>query len=557
MPTPQVDAVPGGAPVHTRTTLVASGPGTQSTDPAATSGTTPGFYTWVWEMDLARQPVASQPYLSESSRTAFMVEDETSTRKHTAVVTTMVRDFNVVQGGQIHDTVTVAGLPDSHGDFAGEGGWVGDVDEIVHTAYGPLAEQPADDLDLTTAPVLGTATTPARNGTSMIGLDGEFQVAADNSAAGWYVIVSTFVGDDRVDAFTSSPGDRMEMAFVPVDTTTAVESWLVTDADAEVPAGQPFQDTAHLTGTTVDGGYLEFEAYGPFVEGQTPAESPESLVWTSEKISASTAGTYRSGILTSDLPDGAPWGDVYWVATYYGPDGEQIVRGQFGDPSEITRVVEPTEPVVTTLAVPESLLGSPSHDVAYVSGPVADASTLTFAAYRQDTGDDATLDELVFDSAQTPTAIYHGGAYESPEVTFDAVGTYYWVETLTGPDGEVVHVGEPRLPGETTTVVDEPEAPPAPSPEPEAPPAPSPGPEVAEPGAALAVTGAQASRPAAAAVMLLAAGVLIAGLVRRRAAGHRRPARPGAPDGPAGPRGFRSPAGAHADGLYRPAGRQP
>lgn len=545
VPTEQVDTTPGAAPVQATTTLVATEAGMQSTDVAATAASAPGFYTWVWELDHASQPVASQPYIEGSVTTAFMIEDETSSVRHTAAISTMVRDVNVVQGGQIHDLVTVSGLPEDHSDFEGLGGWAGDVDEITHTAYGPLAEQPTGDLDLSTAPVLGVATSPAKNGSHVVGTGGEFQVAADDTAAGWYVIVSSFPGDDRLDAFTTSPGDRMEMAFVPTDRTTDVETWLVTDADAEVPAGQPFKDTAHLTGTTVEGGYLEFEAYGPFVEGQESAESPETLLWTSEQIPASTAGTYRSGVVTSELPDGAPWGDVYWVATHYGPDGEQIVRGEFGDPSEITRVVEPTEPVVTTLAVPQSILGSPSHDVAYVSGPVTGASTLTFAAFRQDAGDDVTLDELVFDSTSTPTTIYHGGTYESPEVTFDASGTYYWVETLTGPDGEVVHVGEPRLPGETT-VVDEPEVPAAPSP------APGAGP--------LAVTGAQASRPAAAAVMLVAAGVLVFGIARRRVTGRPRPAHPGIPDGLGGLRVVSSPAGARSadrpDGPDRPVRRR-
>lgn len=517
VPTEQVDTTPGAAPVQATTILIASEAGVQSTDAAATASA-PGFYTWVWEMDKATQPVTSQPYIAGSVRTSFMIEDETSSVRHTAAISTMVRDFNVVQGGQIHDLVTVSGLPEDHSDFEGLGGWTGDVDEITHTAYGPLAAQPTDDLDLSTAPVLGVATSPAKNGSHVVGTGGEFQVAADNTAAGWYVVVSSFPGDDRLDAFATSPGDRMEMAFVPTDRTTDVETWLVTDADAQVPAGQPFKDTAHLTGTTVEGGYLEFEAYGPFVEGQEPAESPETLLWTSEQIPASRAGTYRSGVVTAELPDGAPWGDVYWVAAYYGPDSERIVRGELGDPSEITRVVEQPEPLVTTLAVPESVLGSPSHDVAYVSGPVVDASTLTFAAYRQHAGDDVALDELVVDTSNTPTTIYHGGTYESPEVTFDAPGTYYWVETLTGPDGEVLHVGEPRLPGETTTVVDVPVPPVAP-------------PHEAAPGA-LASTGAQASTAAGAALLMLVAGLLLASIAQHRAAARRLVGAAGAGDAP-------------------------
>lgn len=451
VPTAEVTDVPPGALVQAQGTLRASGPGVQRTDSDGNRALLPGFYTWVWEMDLARQPVESQPYLAGSFATAFMIEDETSTVKHDAVISTLVRDFNVVQGGQIHDLVTITGLPESHGDFPGLGGWIPDLDEIVHTAYGPLPEQPTDDLDLSTAPVLGVATTPARNGQYLIGLDGEFQVAADNSAAGWYVIVSSYVGDDRVNAFTTSPGDVAEMAFVPHDATTDVETWLITDADEQVVAGQPFQDTAHLTGTIVEGGHLVFEAFGVFTQGVEPAESPEWLLWTSRQIPVTAAGTFRSGHTTADLPDGATEGHVYWVATYYDANGEVVARGAFGDESEITRIVAPDRPVVTTLAQPMVALGDPAHDVAYVSGPVVPESTLTFAAYRQSTSADPADDELVAEVG--PMTIYHGGEYTSPEVYFDRVGTYYWIETLTGPGGEVVHVGAPRVPNETTRVV--------------------------------------------------------------------------------------------------------
>ncbi|MBU5421206.1 hypothetical protein KQI48_00865 [Cellulomonas hominis] len=449
VPVSEAADVPAGAQVYGHDQLVVDGTGTERLP--ATASSAAGFYTWVWEMDKARQPVESQPYLADSVQTAFMIEAETHSVKHPVSLTSMMVDFNVVQGGQLRDVITQSGFPDSHTEFRGLGGWEADGQEVVHTAYGPLAEQPTADLDLSTAPVLGVDTTPAQNGTYVVGTEGEYPIADSNAGAGWYVIVSTWAGDDRVEPLATSPGDPLEHAYVPYDETTEVETWLVTDADERVVAGQPFKDTAHLTGTIHAGGYLEFEAYGPFVAGVEAVESAESLLWTSEQIPVTAAGTFRSGYTTTDLPETAAWGDVYWVATYYDADGQVVVRGAFGDPSEITRVTAPERPVVTTLAQPMVALGDPAYDVAYVSGPVEPESVLTWAAYRQADSDDLADDELVAEIG--PVTIYHGGTYESPAVVFDEVGTYYWVETLTGPDGEVVHVGEPRLPAETTQVV--------------------------------------------------------------------------------------------------------
>ena len=45
-------------------------------------------------------------------------------------------------------------------------------------------------------------------------------------------------------------------------------------------------------------------------------------------------------------------------------------------------------------------------------------------------------------------------------MVFDRVGTYYWVETLIGPDGDVLHRGQCGAPNETTKVVTELQTPP-------------------------------------------------------------------------------------------------
>ncbi len=475
VPVPEAADIPAGSPAAGFAQLTADRPATLTT-PAFNVAVEPGFYTWVVDIPRARQPVASQPYLSGDFTTAFMIEAETATVKHTPTITTMTREYNVVIGGQAQDVITVSGMPGSHGDFHGTGGWAPDVGEITHALYGPFRSAPTDGTDLTRAPVVNTVTTPARNGQYLIGSSGEFTLWDQ----GFYVFVSTFPGDDRVNAFATSPGDPLEQVYVPGDQVGPPGTWLVTDADAEVVAGQPFRDTAYLTGTTVEDGYLVFEAFGVFTaaDEDEPAPSEETLLWASEQIPVAGPGTYRSGVTAADLPEGADEGFVYWVATYYDPDGTMLAEGRFGDESEITRLVPPTGLVVSTVATQETDPGGRARDTAFVSGPVEPGSMMTFAAYRQ-LGDSATEDdELVADTRDEPIPVNTAGTYRSAWVTFDEPGTHYWVETLVGPDGEVLHVGERGLPDETTTV-----APPE-EPEPE-----EPEPEVPESGV-LAVTGA-------------------------------------------------------------------
>lgn len=440
-PTAQVASIPADAPVAATASLTFTGPGTKST-PTTTTVSKPGFYTWVWTMKKADQPVAVQPYLAGDYSTAYMIEAETSTVPYKAQITTMTREFNVVQGGRAMDRVVVAGFPADHGTFKGVGGWKADVDELKHTVYGPFDQAPTEKTDLSKAPVLASMTTPARNGDYLIGVNGEFSP----TEPGYYVFVTTFAGDDRVLPLATSAGDSLEMFFVPNPLEPDVPVWVTTQATETAAIGQPIRDVATVTGTTKPGDYLVFQAYGPFGPDEAPEEDAARIVWTSEQVPVPGPGAYPSGYTTVGTA-----GDVFWVATLYDRDGNVRVRGDFGAASEVTKVTTPEPVVVTTVASPMVQLGEPAYDTAYVSGPVEPGSRVSFALYRQ-VGDEASdVDELVGTAA--PVTIYHGGEYRSEGITVDEVGIYYWVETLTGPDGTVLHVGERGLPDETTYVV--------------------------------------------------------------------------------------------------------
>ncbi|SJN08636.1 hypothetical protein FM113_03640 [Leucobacter sp. 7(1)] len=272
---------------------------------------------------------------------------------------------------------------------------------------------------------------------------------------GFYVLITTFTGDDRVQPYTSSPADVLERFYVP-PTNTEVPVSVVTQATPEAFVGEPFSDTALVQGTTIpEGAYLVFRAYGPHPADTDPV--CETPFYVSEEIPVTQAGVYRSGTTTVETA-----GNVYWIETLYNADGEIIAEGTCGAPGETTVVKEhPEELIVKTNAVPTVKLGDPAHDVATVTGTVPDGARLVFEAYRQD-GDTATCtaDELVF--ASKVIDLDGPGEYASDEVIFERAGTYYWVETVTDEDGTILHRGVCGAPDETTTVTDTPEEPVAP-----------------------------------------------------------------------------------------------
>ena len=87
---------------------------------------------------------------------------------------------------------------------------------IRHTVYGPFATDTVltDDLDLTSAPVLTDADDAGtERGLQDSGYTDEDQIVP--TEPGYYVIVTTFEGDDRVQPYASSPADVLERFYVP------------------------------------------------------------------------------------------------------------------------------------------------------------------------------------------------------------------------------------------------------------------------------------------------------------------------------------------------------
>ncbi|WP_157517864.1 hypothetical protein [Microbacterium resistens] len=448
-PAQSVTIDPAAVPLGT-VTITADGPGVY-TSPEVIAPTG-GFITWVWKVQKSSQPEWVRDYLAADWRDEYGISIETTSVRWPITVTSLMREYNVHPGGRAFDVITVTGFPANHGDFSGDGYWTADVDKLAHTIYGPFATDTelTEDLDLAGAPVLIELTTPARNGVYQLGYTDADKIVP--TEPGYYVLVTTFAGDDRVQPYASSPADVLERFYLP-PTGSQAPVTVITQATPEAFVGQPFEDTALVQGTTIpDGANLVFRAYGPHpVEVGAVCEAP---FFTSEEIPVTQAAVYRSGTTIADAA-----GNVFWVETLYGADGEIIAEGQCGAPGETTVIHEqPENLTVKTTALPEVVLGEPAHDVATVTGTIPDGARLVFEAYRQD-GESAicTPDELVFTSKLIE--LNGPGEYRSNEVVFDQVGTYYWVETVTDADGTVLHRGLCGAPDETTTVTPEPEEP--------------------------------------------------------------------------------------------------
>ena len=192
--------------------------------------------------------------------------------------------------------------------------------------------------------MLTELTTPARNGVYKLGYTDDDKIVP--TEPGFYVLVTTFEGDDRVQAYQSSPADVLERFHVP-PTGTEVPVSVITQATPEAAVGEPFSDTALVQGTTIpDGAYLVFRAYGPH-----PAEEGavcESPFYVSDEIPVTQAGIYPSGTTTVSEP-----GNVFWVETLYGADGDVIAEGTCGAPGETTVITEQPDETTTVTEVPD------------------------------------------------------------------------------------------------------------------------------------------------------------------------------------------------------------
>ncbi|GAA2829392.1 hypothetical protein FB468_2785 [Leucobacter komagatae] len=341
--------VPAGAVPIGTVQVTATGPGEYESPEVVLPDA--GFVTWVWEVKKSSQPEWVRLYLAADWQDEYGINIESHSVRWPLTITSEVREYNVHKNGRAFDRITVTGFPDNHPEFTGDGYWGPDEQELEHTVYGPFQTDAelTDDLDLSDTPVLTRITTPAKNGVYDIGYTDEDRIQP--TEAGYYVIVTRFAGDDRVQPFTSSPADIWERFYVPGDEQPVS---VITQATPVAGVGEEFDDAALVQGSKVPAGaYLVFRAYGPHDPDAEPV--CEAPFFTSEKIHVTQAGIYRSGKTSVDRA-----GHVYWVETLYDATGKVIAEGKCGAPGETTVVTE-TPPEVPPVPEQPGLPEKPSE----------------------------------------------------------------------------------------------------------------------------------------------------------------------------------------------------
>ncbi|MGO1629393.1 MAG: hypothetical protein ACTHX2_11305 [Microbacterium sp.] len=460
------ETAPDWAPVAGTAEATLEGPGEVTVETDFVSDEA-GYYTWVWEIDGAAQSDLTALFLPEAEdyhfRDNFAQVVETSITPSGIVATSQVSEEEAAITDEISDTLQVS---------ATGGGWIQKDGARVPvtfrgTAYAVDEEPSISDTMPSDAVEVGTTTLTVDKPGAY-----ESETIQAPAQVGYMTWVWEIREEDQPEDIRGYVSEWNDQFGIPAETTELYGPTVGTRAETDVPVGDTFHDVATVTGYLPESGVdIHWELYeatqgenGEWVCGEG------NLLWTSSVQRITETGDYTS--------DEAPFqsvGEYHWVEVIETPDGEEISRGICGVPNETTKVVEPE---VTTKAQPTSELGGEIHDVATVTGPVAeDGYDLSFAAFEVPTTPEGEIEypegftpvdgennlqwvcetEPVFVSSE-PVTVTKEGDYESESFVPERYGKYLWVETLMyTPEGEdeiLIHRGECGVELETSYVFD-------------------------------------------------------------------------------------------------------
>jgi len=224
--------------------------------------------------------------------------------------------------------------------------------------------------------------------------------------------------------------------------------------------GLPVFDTANLEGLIFEGVQVRFHAYQreasdePLFQSADPeAIDPAAVCTTDTRIHSSDPQRASRVTVSPEVVD-FPVGVYDWVFEILDADGAVLWTSPCGPVSERT-VIERV--LVSTQAQTDVLPSDPVHDTALVSGTVERGDGIVFAAYRElrDADGDAVCEAgnrvWMSERAELSPGVVDRMRVDSGETRLQS-GTYWWVETYTDADGEVVHEGACGLENETTVV---------------------------------------------------------------------------------------------------------
>ena len=372
-PPTTADTVPSGAKVVGSTQVVANGPGPIS---ASFESVDPGFVTWVWTVDKAKQGSNAQ-YIRANWSDRWGLQDETTTVRHLPVFDSALSIRTTQSGTYLVDDLFVTGLPEDHPTFTGALGFGADTPTFTQRLYFFPKGQPVTDANIGNAELIGEVTDlPAKNGFYPSVGSTIFKMKGAN-VEGTYVFQTSFAGDDRTQPVTTSVTDKHEQytvtlsPFQPSITTKATDIASGTQVVSTLPdprgAGTKIQvrDTVkykdlvlgkpyELVGSLVDAKTRE-----PIMDGEAPVtaaidfrpiENEGQVAVTFDVDPQALAGKtvvvyqrlYRDGALVAVHTDPTNVDQMLWfptMDTFASAGGSQIVpTGQVGEGHQSTSV---------------------------------------------------------------------------------------------------------------------------------------------------------------------------------------------------------------------------
>lgn len=227
-------AVPADAVMVGETEIVAKGPGEYTAEITNPKGFDPSFITWVWTVDKEAQaePVTSGgmaftsgDFVHADWQDGYGLADETTVNRWKAEIDSAIQTHVTKSGTYLSDDLFITGLPSDHPEFAGDAGFKADVKVVKQSLlFFPEGLQVTEE-NKSSAEVIATVEVPAKNG--FYSHVGSTSFKVKEGAAGTYVFVTSFAGDDRVAAMTTSVEDETEQFVVegeiPTLKTTATD----------------------------------------------------------------------------------------------------------------------------------------------------------------------------------------------------------------------------------------------------------------------------------------------------------------------------------------------
>ncbi|BCJ74751.1 hypothetical protein CS0771_42950 [Catellatospora sp. IY07-71] len=196
---------------------------------------------------------------------------------------------------------------------------------------------------------------------------------------------------------------------------------IVTNASDDITLGGTVTDTAALTGGQNPTGTITFELFGP--DNETCTGRP---VFTDEVDLVPGTTRYTSAAFEPTAP-----GTYRWVATYSGDANNDEAVSPCNAENESVVVRPAAGPSLVTRASDDVKLGGEVFDRASLTGAQSETGTITFQLYGP--GDRRCERRPVFTST---VDVSGDGRYRSESFRPERPGTYQWVATYTGANGE-------------------------------------------------------------------------------------------------------------------------